>query len=87
MSKIHVDVLAISLDGDGKIVLADEQLSQLAALADIEMAGGDGEDNSNTCVNVTRCNNSMNYPHCTNGAGHCSGSTNGQRGAPRCVPV
>jgi hypothetical protein len=66
----------IMLDGDGRMVLDDSFLQELADDATFTTAAGTGERNT-MCSNFSSCGGSTNSGGCTNASGQCGGATNG----------
>ena len=73
MSKL-VDVLGVSLDSAGRVVLSDEDLDRAFNSEDLVVAGADVQSNR-ACCNGRDCEASGNI-QCTNVRGACGGSTN-----------
>ncbi len=72
-----LNVAAIALDSEGRVVLSDDELLQLEKDARIELAGGsNGNCHNTSCVNPVSCGGSLNDFGCINDSA-CGGSFNG----------
>ncbi|HZW06695.1 MAG TPA: hypothetical protein VFF65_06200 [Phycisphaerales bacterium] len=72
MSDSDIDINCVSIGPDGRVVLGDEALEQLARRAELVLAGSDASTNRK-CTNSASCGGSSNAT-CTNLAS-CSGTT------------
>lgn len=69
-----LDINALELDDEGRLVLSESLLDELSTLADLTFAGG-SDLNGSGCTNSGNCSGSINNSQCTN-SGNCSGSRN-----------
>lgn len=73
MKKTQVDIDAIAVDDEGRVILSDAQLEAMAFAHELATAGS----NSNRgCTNFQGCGGSSNSGGCTNVTGACGGATN-----------
>lgn len=77
MTKKPLDVLSVNLDADGRVVLDDADLADLALQYDAILAGGanQGCGGRNAGCTNNNCDGSNNTSECTN-TGGCDNTTN-----------
>lgn len=68
----------MKFDDLGRVVLSENDLSEIDSLGLVSSGGNDGQTNSGVCTNTARCADTTNG-QCTNTQNACEGAKNGSK--------